>query len=82
MTNATTVKFEEGNIYQMRFIGDSELKPQFICVKRTAKTITFSKIGSNKENMNRRVKVYNNVEYVLEGSYSMAPSINADKIVG
>ncbi len=82
MTNATTVKFEEGNIYQMRFIGDSELKPQFICVKRTAKTITFSKIGSNKENMNRRVKVYNNVEYVLEGSYSMAPSIKADKIVG
>lgn len=82
MTNLTTVKFEEGNIYQMRFIGDSELKPQFICVKRTAKTITFSKIGSKKENMNRRVKVYNNVEYVLEGSYSMAPSIKADKIVG
>ena len=82
MTNATLIQFEAGNIYQMRFIGDSELKPQFICVKRTAKTITFSKIGSKKENINRRVKVYNGVEYILDGSYSMAPSIKADKIVG
>jgi len=79
MTNTT--KFEAGNVYEMRFIGDSELKPQFICTKRTAKTVTFEKFCSNEKPMSRRIKTYNNVEYILDGSYSMAPSISADKIV-
>lgn len=74
-------KFEIGNIYQMNFIGDSNLKPQYICVKRTSKTVTFE-IFKGKEKLTRRIKEYNGVEYVLEGSYSMAPSIYADKVVG
>jgi hypothetical protein len=80
MTNSTT-KFETGNIYQMRFIGDSQLRPEFICVKRTAKTVTFEKFQGT-ERINRRIKVYNGVEYIVDGNYSMAPSIKADKIVG
>ena len=80
MTNLT--KFEAGNIYEMRFIGDSELKPHYICVKRTAKTVTFEKFKSHNESITRRIKTYNNNEYVLEGNYSMAPSINSSNIVG
>ena len=84
MTNTDTmelVKFEVGNIYSMSFIGDSELKPQFICVKRTAKTVTFERFQQT-ESISRRIKVHNNVEYILDGSYSMAPSIHADRVVG
>ena len=81
MTTVETVKFEEGNIYQMRFIGDSDLKPQFICTKRTAKTVTMQRFQC-KETLTRRIKTYNGVEYILERKYSMAPSIQADKIVG
>ena len=31
MENVT--KFEAGNVYEMRFIGDSDLRPEFICTK-------------------------------------------------
>jgi len=82
MENAT-IKFEKGNIYQMKFIGDSELKPEFICTKVTPKTATFERFGSkNPESITRKIKTYNGVEYILDGSYSMAPSIKADKVVG
>ncbi len=67
-------KFELGKTYNMRFIGDSELRPEFVCVKLTAKTATFQ--GKN-EKISKRIKVYDGVEYVLAGSYSMAPSIKA-----
>ena len=42
------MKFETGNIYTMTFAGDSELKPQFICVKRTSKMATFEAISGNE----------------------------------
>ena len=76
-----TLKFETGNIYQMKFIGDSNLLVKYVCLSRTAKKATFGKVGSD-EIISRMVKVYNNVEYVLEGNYSMAPVIKADVIVG
>ena len=76
-----TIKFEAGNIYEMRFICDSDLRVNYICLSRTAKKITFGKVGS-KEIISRMAKVFENIEYVKEGSYSMAPSIKADKIVG
>ena len=81
-TANTETRFEEGNIYQMTFIGDSDLKPQFICIKRTAKTATFQRFQSKEEAITRKIKVYNNSEYIVDGSYSMAPSINSNKIVG
>ena len=76
------VKFESGNIYGMRFIGDSNLVTSWICTKRTAKTVTFEKFKNPSDKMNRRIKTYNGVEYVLQGSYSMAPSIKASNIIG
>jgi len=81
MENLTT-QFEEGNIYQMSFIGDSELKPQFICVKRTAKTVTLERFKSPSDSLTRRIKIYRGIEYIVEGNYSMAPSIHSDKVVG
>ena len=81
-TENTLIKFEEGNIYQMNFIGDSELKPQFICVKTTAKTATFERFMHPTDKITRKIKTYSGVEYIREGNYSMAPSIHADKIIG
>jgi hypothetical protein len=79
--NTAITQFETGNIYEMRFIGDSDLRPQYICVKRTAKTVTFERFKST-ESITRRIKTYNNVEYIIDGNYSMAPSIKADRVVG
>jgi hypothetical protein len=76
-----TVKFETGNVYEMSFIGDSNLRPQYICVKRTDKSVTFEKFPTASEVITRKIKVWDNTEYILEGSYSMAPSIKASRIV-
>lgn len=77
----STVTFEKGNIYTMKFIGDADLKPKFICVKRTPKTATFEGIESN-EVLTKRIKKHQGEEYILAGSYSMAPSIKASNIAG
>ena len=85
-----TLKFETGNVYQMTFIGDNDLRTEFICVKRTSKTVTFERFkgypytyqqGARSRAMTRRIKVYDNCEYILDGNYSMAPSIKASRIV-
>jgi hypothetical protein len=81
-TQNTTIEFEAGNIYQMKFIGDSDLKPQYICVKTTGKTATFERFKNPSEVITRKIKVWNGVQYIVDGTYSMAPSIYADKIVG
>lgn len=82
MKNANDMtNFETGNIYEMRFIGDSELKVQWLCVKMTPKTASFKCLTST-EVITRKIKTYNNCDYVLQGSYSMAPSISASRIVG
>lgn len=81
-TNETVTKFEESNIYEMQFITDSELKPRFICVKRTNKTARFERFQHPSDGFTRKIQVYNGVEYIRQGSYSMAPSIHADNLVG
>lgn len=75
-----TVKFETGNVYEMSFIGDADLRPQYICVKRTEKSVTFEKFPTASEVITKKIKVWDNVEYILTGSYSMAPSIKASRI--
>jgi len=82
LSNMTTEinKFEIGKTYEMRFIGDSDLRPHFVCVKRTEKSATFKSAKTN-EVLTRRVKVYDNFEYILQGTYSMAPSIRAKNII-
>jgi hypothetical protein len=76
-----TTKFETGNIYEMRFITDSELKPKFICIKRTDKTITFQRF-KGEEIITKKIRIHDNEEYILAGSYSMAPVIKASRLVG
>jgi len=75
----TTSKFQIGKTYQMLFIGDADLRVQFVCVKRTDKTVT---LKGTHETLNCRVKEYSGSEYVKAGSYSMAPTIYANKVVG
>jgi len=70
--------FEIGKTYQMSFIGDSDLKVNFTCIKRTAKTATFK---NSNEMITRKINSYGDSEYVLDGSYSMSPSIRASRIV-
>lgn len=75
----TATKFETGKTYQMLFIADADLRPKFVCVKRTDKTVT---LKGTHETLNCRIKEYNGCEYIKAGNYSMAPSIYADKVVG
>ena len=75
------VKFSKGNIYEMSFIGDSDLKVKFICTKTTPKTATFEKFKGS-EKITRKINTRNGVEFVNYGNYSMTPSISANKIVG
>ena len=74
------IKFEKGNVYEMRFITNNDLRPQYICVKRTEKTATFERFKGT-ESLTRRIKEYAGEEYVLHGSYSMSPSIYAKNVV-
>jgi len=76
------VKFKEGNIYEMRFVTDSDLKVPYICVKRTEKTIYLERFKEPSDKLTRRVKTYNGEEFVVAGSYSMAPSIYASRVIG
>jgi len=73
-------QFETGQTYEMTFIGNSDLKVKFNCIKRTNKTATFKKVNG-KEQMTRKIKVSQDVEYVLSDSYSFAPIINSRRKV-
>ena len=78
--NTQITQFSEGSIYQMSFIGDSDLKPTWKCTKRTPKTVTFERTDSS-DKLTRKIKTYDNIEYILQGNYSMAPQISAKRIV-
>jgi len=73
-----TYKFQSGKTYQMTFIGDYNLRPEFVCVKRTEKTVT---LKGQFETLNCRIKENNGIEFIKVGTYSMAPAIYADKII-
>ena len=81
MENFNTT-FAEGNIYEMRFIGDNDLRPKYICVKRTPKTASFERYGTPGNTLTRKIKSYDGVEYIEKGSYSMAPRISAKNVCG
>ena len=72
-------KFEIDKYYEMRFIGDSDLKPIYQCIDRTEKTVTLKSVKSD-EVIKKKVRFFNDEEYVLYGNYSMAPSIKASPI--
>lgn len=73
-------KFEVGKTYKYGWAGDADLVSFIVCVKRTAKTITFDEDG---EIVTRRVKndaVYG--EWIEpKGSYSMSPICRANRVV-
>ena len=73
-------KFKVGSTYEMRFIGDSNLKPKFTCIKRTEKTATFKRY-ERTETFTKKIKTSDDGEYVLYGNYSMSPIIRAKNIV-
>lgn len=75
-------KFEIGNIYEMSFVGDSDLKPKFICIDRSPKFATFERYQGTERIKRKIKKGSDGIEYIVDGSYSMAPSINAKKTVG
>lgn len=77
--NKMKATFEIGKTYVMTFIGDSDLKVKFKCIKRTASFATFE--GFKGEILRRKINLYSDSEYVLEGNYSMAPSIYADSVI-
>ena len=71
-------KFKKGETYEMRFIGDSDLKVPVPVIERTKKFITVQYAGKHRR---IGVKVYEGIEYAYPtGRYSMAPSIKADMI--
>ena len=78
-SNAT---FQAGDIYEMTFITDSQLRPKYLCTKRTAKTAWFQALNSSEEITRRISKDFDGNERIVDGSYSMAPSINSKRVVG
>ena len=75
----TTAKFEKNNIYAKDSIVDSQSKSPYICIVRTAKTVTFEKYQQPGQKYTFRIKEYKGSEYVIFGSYSF---IYANKIIG
>lgn len=68
-------KFEVNKAYQMRFIGDYELRPLVSIIKRTDKTVIFQERSEVK-----RAKIHTNGEeefFYPYGKYSMAPIVRA-----
>jgi hypothetical protein len=80
LKNKNMAKFKVGSTYEMRFIGDSNLKPKFTCIKRTEKTATFKRY-ERTETFTKKIKTSDDGEYVLYGNYSMSPIIRAKNIV-
>lgn len=78
-----TTKFEVGNVYEMRFIGDSNLSVRYICVKRTEKTATFEEFKHSKPTaITRKIKFnHEGNELIYDGNYSFAPCINSKRVV-
>jgi len=77
MTNeTTTTKFQVGQTYMTRSIGDHNCKVVVTVARRTAQFVTTT------AGKRLKVSVWNGVEHVKPwGSYSMAPSVSADQRV-
>lgn len=75
----TTAKFEIGKTYQMRFIGDYNLRPEFVCIKKTDKQVTFQ--GKHETIRKKIVISMDGHEFISAGSYSMAPTIYSTDLV-
>lgn len=73
-------KFEIGKSYAYRFACSWDTVVVCTIIKRTEKTVTFK--DDCNEVKTCRIRVYNNCEHCKPtGSYSMAPTLSADKMV-
>lgn len=71
-------RFEEGKTYAVRSICDADCLHSFAIIARTEKTVTTKVFGEVKK---LRISVANGVEsFKPHGSYSMAPTVTADKV--
>lgn len=76
----TIIKFVVGKTYGGKFITDSESVFKRTVVKRTDKMVWIADTqGKIKQ---RKIKLHRNVETCDPfGQYSMAPSLDADKVI-
>jgi len=74
------VKFIAGKTYRMKYIGDSNMFTDWVCIKRTAKSVTFNRVNA-VETITKRIKNHDGNEYALYGNYSMAPVITAKRLI-
>ena len=71
-------KFEAGKTYAMAWNCDEDRVSHHRVIRRTAKSIWVEFAG---EIVRRSVKVWDGSEYILAGSYSMAPWLRAENPV-
>jgi hypothetical protein len=75
------VKFETGKIYFCRSACDYNCVWTFKVERRTDSSIWISDVNGHEAGGRRAIKIWNGVETCLPlGSYSMAPSLSADRI--
>ena len=80
MNNATTTTFEAGKTYTMRWICDADATTEITIERRTAKSVWIRDLHT-REIVRKSITVWDNVETIMPtGSYSMAPSLQADNV--
>ena len=72
-------KFEIGKTYIYKFYGDRDVAVPCKIIKRTAKTFTFND-PAETETYTKKIRETFGVECVSTGSYSMAPTLYADRV--
>jgi len=73
-------KFKVGGTYQTRSIGDADCVILATMAKRTAKTVTLAKAPLGNQST-FRVSIRDGVEqFAPWGSYSMSPTMRADRV--
>ena len=79
----TQPAFQPGSTYAMRWITDADAVTPCLCVKRTAKFVTFELPGFGIKRAAIRTKTFGDcAEYALPlGQYSMAPSVSAERLL-
>ena len=74
----STATFQTGQTYTARSACNHDCVFSFRVVSRTAKFVTLASYGN--EDARVGIKIYDGVEHALPmGSFSMAPSIHADR---
>ena len=71
--------FEIGKTYIYKFYGDRDVVVPCKIIKRTAKTVTYIELDENKT-YTKKIRETFGVECVSTGSYSMAPTLYADRV--